>query len=313
MKNNNGNNISVILPVVYLNTYSTKALHSIAINISNYKSIDFIIVCSSPETVEQVKNIIDEITVGSNCKIICANNRSSNFLRGYARNYVETPFVIYQDCDDYIDYNLLIQKANMYSEDSILCFNIVKRIYSENNIFLRTEKIYQLNNGPISRIDKLPTNIVNKVIPTTYLDKLEFYDLPFSQDLSLSYQLFSMVDHVFLDDCIYTYEFYPSSSSKFCHTELSSLKQVDEMRGILIDKYKGRPYDIAFLKYRYDILLGYRYNYLGVLYPIARNFRILSIRHFGLSAVMRFLYHYAKLSINQFVVWCRSRFMRNTK
>ena len=161
-----------------------------------------------------------------------------------------------------------------------------------------------MSSSLIKTINKLPTNIVNKIIPIEIIKKISFYNIPFSQDLSLSYQLYLQVNHVFCDEIIYFYENNPQSTANINKTKYNSLLRVCAMKRIITRLYNKRMRykDSLFLQYRYDIMLESRFKYLGILYFPRYKCAHFNFFRFGFIETFKYIYHYIKSIENLIII-----------
>ena len=120
--------VSVIIPVIFLNEYSRKALIKIKESASSIKQILFVIPCSD-RAYEEITTIFTDSANCHNVKIVPTNNEQSNALRYLGAMYSETPYVYYQDCDDEVRYDLIIDSLKYCTGDNVLCFNINRKQY----------------------------------------------------------------------------------------------------------------------------------------------------------------------------------------
>ena len=288
---------TVIIPILYLTEYSRKAILVIKQKAKTFKHIYFLLSCRSDVRYE-VEELFDEVLMLNNLNIISFNGANSNGLRKYALSYVRTQYVFYQDCDDIVYYDVLLEGFEKCDGTNVVCFNIRKKMYDEQNSIVKDQVLYTMKTGHISKIQNLPTNIVNKLIPLSTLQKIAFYNIHFSQDLSLSFQLFDKAEHLFNAKIAYLYESNLLSTSGIKKTKYSSLLRVVVMEKLLLSLCSQNKYNKSYIKYRYELLLQSRFAYLGKLYLPSASLPIFSIQQFGIKGVGNHLYHYMKSYIS---------------
>ncbi len=255
--------VTIVLPIIYLNDYAHLAMKDLGEKKDIPSNIHFIFAVSSEEVKTEL--IGDLGNFAADYKIYVANNRSSNFLRGYAK-LAETDFIYFSDCDDYPDFQIISELAAAAKDKSIVhCFNVTMTTVDEDMNELHHHQIFHLKEGVIEDIKDIPTCVYSKLIPTKYIKQIEFPNLPFSQDWAISYQLNLLAKHTFTDVSTYKYIWYSTNSSSRKHTKEYGLKRVFVMCRLLTKLYKskGLLYERDFLAYRYAIMCSKRLNVIG--------------------------------------------------
>lgn len=264
--------ISIIVPVLSFNEYSLEVIKRINEDANMYINLQFIFVCSDQSIMYKLTDLLIDFRKINSVKFYNCKNYSSNFLRKSAIDFVETDFIYYQDCDDRVNFVFLNSIAYSINIENIYCFNIERIQFNDNNKIIERRKLYRhlsnIEHDHTLQIHQLPTNIVNKIIPITKIKLVIFYNLPFTQDWSISYQLFLYANHYFIDECIYIYNNYPFSTAHISNTRLTSLKRVSVMKKIIIEMYKTQNLveESKYINYRYNLVLQERYNSVGVNY-----------------------------------------------
>ncbi|MDO9153335.1 MAG: hypothetical protein Q7U47_06465 [Paludibacter sp.] len=285
--------ISIIIPVLSLNDYSIAVMKRINEDSNIYLNLHYLFVFSDELLKSKVIILLKDFTKINNVVFYNCNNNSSNYLRKLAIDFVETDYVYYQDCDDDVNYSYLNSIKFTVNFDNVYCFNIERIQFNQNNMVIEKSIIYnhlsKIKQNQILQIHQLPTNIVNKIIPISKINQVVFYNLPFTQDWSISYQLFLFANHYFIDDCIYKYNNYPFSSSNIVNTQLTTLKRVHVFGRIIVNVYKNKNLnnESKYLKYRYDMVLQERYFNLGVKYIPSFSFKNLSFAFKDLSLLIK--------------------------
>jgi hypothetical protein len=286
---------TVIIPVLYLTEYSRKALIGISKKADLYRQICFILPCTE-KVHGNLTIIFYEHGIKDNVIILKTNlqNSNSNFLRYFGMTQAVTDYVYYQDCDDEVDYQTLLDKTNLCTGDNIVCFNINRRQYDEKGDLKDERHLYYKNDFSVKKIDKLMTNIVNKLIPQKHLKQVIFYNLPFSQDWCISYQLFLYAPHYYVSKVAYYYENNTQSTAGYKKTKYNSLLRVCAMKGIISRMYRAcnRYNDALFLEYRYDVMLESRFYYLGKPYFPSYKWEQFNPVRFGIQEVIKHTYHF---------------------
>lgn len=283
--------ISVIVPIIYLTEYSRQAILDIWHKADIFSQINFIFSCSE-SVVADLKNYLGE-SEKCNVTIVSSRYNTSNNLRYNGLNYVKTPYVYYQDCDDEVDYQVVVNNLNHCNGENVVCFNIFRRRFDETGKVMDECSLFPDAGFDIKSTNRLMTNIVNKLIPTHFIKRVVFYNLPFSQDLCLSYQLFLLCDHNYVPVVAYYYENNPKSTAGYKKTKYNSLLRVCVMKGIISKKYRAerREKDAAYLEYRYDMMLETRFRYVGKLYFPKYKWVLFNPLVFGGKEVLKHIYH----------------------
>lgn len=289
--------ITIVIPIIRLNKFSRQVLKSIGDDISVYSNLRFLFVVSCEKVAEEVRLLISDI---SNVYQICVvNSFSSNYLRRMGC-YVKTDYVFFQDCDDYVDYDYLNRFDVHLCDNVVYCFNVYKHLYDVDGNIVKGFSIFSLQEGVIDDIKKLPTCVYSKIIPTNFLRKIWFPNLPYSQDWAISYQLYFLTQHYYLNVSIYVYNNYPTSSSQ---VKYSTKLGTNRVHSFYLYMYKrllneNRKYEAAFLRFRYSLLLHERYRKIGIRYYDFHITLKLLFRNFCLRNFASILYNEFNLLID---------------
>lgn len=257
--------LSICIPVSFLNNLSQLTIEESIRRAANLE-LEIVIGCSDKDVFDKLCKLCAN---ASNSTIFLKVGISSNQLRKQCLENCKQPWIYYQDADDLVDYSALLSfLLKNKSNNTIYIFNITKYIVKETEDFssrkidinfLEGKKIYTLSSGTVIRqIHKLPTNIVNKLIPRNEMLKVDFYNLPFSQDWSLSYQLFLLKEQIFIDLPIYSYLNSSLSEGHMNKTKRYGIRRVKSFQNILTKKFFYK-FEIGYLNYRYDLLILSRY------------------------------------------------------
>ncbi len=291
---------TIIIPILYLTEYSRATIFDIKNKIILYPQIKFIFSCYFTVDKEIIK-ILGEVEKLPNVKILFSNIKSSNYLRKNPINYIDTSYVYYQDCDDYVIFENLINDYKYCNGNNIICFNIRKKICNNNGTIEKEYNIYSIKEGQIKNIRELPTNIVNKFIPLKFLKKIIFYNIPFSQDVSISYQLFNLCQHFYVNNINYIYILNNKSTSGIKKTEYKSLLRVKAVEHLLCKQIEDKKI-LSWIKFRYELLIQQRFVYLNKLYFPKLNFHFFNVKYFGFKAFFYDVYHF----INAYIIFIKS-------
>lgn len=292
----NSYKFSVIVPVIYLTDFSRKAMQDIAEKADIYPQVQYIISCAEDVT-DELKSIFHENDIRSNVIIAPSKIVSSNHLRRHGVKYAESDYVYYQDCDDEVDYQIVLDRMFHCTGDNVVCFNIRRRQFNEDGNVVDDRNLYPQIDFEVRRINLLMTNIVNKLIPKKYLKEVSFYNIPFSQDLSLSFQLFEKGPHLYLSDSAYLYENNYKSTAGVKKTKKESLLRVVAVEHILSKLLKNKN-NKAFVKYRYEVIIQGRFAYLKECYCPSFSIMAISPYRFGIRGFISHLYHYIRSYIS---------------
>jgi hypothetical protein len=278
--------LGIILPVISLNDYSSSVIKKIGDLHQSHYNIEFIFICAESSVVERVSILLknkNRKSVYRNIKIINGNSISSNYLRGQGYKYVNSNLVFYQDCDDFVDYEFLSEfcKNHYPNDDSIICFNISREIFNELGVFQSRTTLYKwkykinsnengkFNPKLLDNLDFVPTNIVNKIIPKKYLEEVIFLNLPYTQDWSISFQLFLLTKHFLFDYNTYLYNNYPQSSAHISKTTIYGLKRVVVLKRFIINIYNkstNHKKMVKLLSFKFELMLQQKFQFLNIPY-----------------------------------------------
>lgn len=289
--------ITIVIPIIRLNEFSRQVLKGIGNDISVYSNLKFLFVVSCGNVEEEVRFLISGI---SNAYQICVvNSFSSNYLRGMGR-YVKTDYVFFQDCDDYVDYDYLNRFNTCLYDNVVYCFNVHKYLYDINGNIVKSFSIFSFQEGVVTDIKKLPTCVYSKIIPTKILNKIWFPNLPYSQDWAISYQLYFLVQHYYLNISLYTYNNYPTSSSQAKYSTRWGNNRVYSFYLYMYKKllHENRKYEASFLRFRYGLLLHERYKKIGIKYFDFHITLQLLFRNFCSRNFISIIYNEFKLFID---------------
>lgn len=300
--------LSVVIPVIYLTVYSRKAIHSIFQKALSQSNICFILSCSK-QTKEDLVSIWKEEGEAFNVRVLESSISESNYLRYRGAQFAESEYVYYQDCDDNVNYQVVLEGLNFCDGGNVVCFNINRIAYDEKGNVISNVNLYPSRDFEVRNINKLMTNIVNKLIPKKILEIVHFYNIPFSQDLSLSFQIFELCPHYYHATCAYLYENNPKSTAGIKKTNRSSLLRVIAVERILL-KILNNPNNKAFVEYRYENIIQGRFAYLDECYWPSFSFRGLNPFVFGISGTFHHLYHYVKCYVSSIQVYVKKRLIK---
>lgn len=297
---------TVVIPICYLNNYSREVIKRLA-NEKRYSNLEFLFSVSNLSVKDEIAPLFKD---SKNSYIIdVVGSTSSNRLRSRAK-IVQTSFVYYQDCDDWVDYDLINNKLNeITTDDYVLCYNFIWIDLNENGVLNFKKKQLNYPEGLVKRIEYVPTNIYSKLIPTKYIRNIDFEDLPYTQDWNISYSLFLIAPHIFSKTITYFYKNYKMGCSDYKNDSLEKIKYVKTYSKILIKQFKdkGLYKQAEFLKFRYNTVLIPR---LARFNKIEKPYFIPLKYYFGFS--LRFKISILYRSIKDSII-CLKVFLRNQK
>lgn len=292
----NSYKFSVIVPVIYLTKYSRKAIQDIFTKIDSFPHILFIFSCTESVVGElnaiSLKHGAKENTIIAPSKAVDSNNLRHNGIK-----HAKTNYVFYQDCDDEVDYQVVLDNFSHCTGDNIVCFNIRRRLFDIDGNVIDDRLLYPNKNYEIKNISSLMTNIVNKLIPKKMLEKVCFYNIPFSQDQSISFQLFERCPHWYCSRSAYLYENNCKSTAGLNKTKRESLLRVVAIERILMKILLNKS-NRAYVKYRYQLLIQGRFAYLNECYFPSFSLGAINPLRFGLRGSINHLYHYSMAYIS---------------
>lgn len=255
--------ITIVIPIIKFNSFSLSELTNLAKIKYKFDHLNFLFAVSTESVAKDVYTLLEKSV--QNYHVMIAHSSSSNYLRSFAR-FAKTDFVFFHDCDDSADYYLLDEYSTKDLTDDIYCFNVQKKVFdvSLKNV-IKAYNLFSLDEGVIKDIKCLPTCIYGKIIPKKILSKVDFPNLPYSQDWAISYQLYFLCKHLYVNRVLYYYNNYPSSSSSKNKSTLFGTNRVNVYGHNLIRKIRnlGYSYEADFLAHRYAILLNERYRQIG--------------------------------------------------
>lgn len=243
-------------------------MHNLGKDNTIYENLHFLFAVADDSIKAELEDIILEFK--NKYTIFVANSTSSNKLRSYSVK-ATTPYVYFHDCDDCADYDLLNRICvEQNIGDNILCMNVLKRHYNSDYVVSGRDSIlFNIPNGKINNICNVPTCVYSKIIPTKHLFKIEFPNLPYTQDWAISYQLYTLASHIFDNRVSYTYNNYDTSSSHHRHDTPYRVKRVATYSRVIIS-YMERTnlkYEADFLRCKYNIDLCNRFRHIGIFIP----------------------------------------------
>ena len=230
-----------------------------------YESLRFLFAVADDKIATELKLLLGNFI--NDYRIYVANTYSSNALRGCAM-YADTDYIYFHDCDDYADYEYLNTFcSNMSATDEIICFNVHKYVYDNKGNIVQEYDIFKNKEGEITSICNLPTCVYSKIIPTKYMKEIDFPNLPYTQDWAITYQLFLVAPHRFINYASYFYNNYPTSSSQSVHDTKYRITRVAAYGRIIarkMDAY-GKRFEADFLRARYNDAIFDRFIKIGVV------------------------------------------------
>ena len=290
--------VTIVIPILRFNEFSETVISELGKTTKTYDNLHFLFAVSDNDVSKRLNSYL------SNCKlsfeVYIANNYSSNFLRSIGR-FAKTEYVFYQDCDDYANYDLINDfTKHITNHDCVYCFNVTKHIYAQNGTIIKSLDIFTLKSQNISDIKLLPTCVYSKFIPTKFLKLIDFPNLPYSQDWAISYQLFILAKHFYINQSAYIYNNYPTSSSQKKKSTLYGTKRVNAYFLSIYRALKnaGKKYEADFLRFRYNILLHERYKVLNINYIDTHLSWRLLFYNFTMHNFSSVLYNYFKILFN---------------
>ena len=283
--------LGIIIPIIKFNKFSISAIKKIS-NEDNYENLVFFFIVSNNVVADELKSHI--IGIKNEFKIIVANNYSSNFLRSYAQK-VNTQYVFFHDCDDVADYKYLNEFiGNRYiANNEVICFNVKKILLDHDDKTIKEKIIFPLRNYFVKTIETLPTCVYSKIIPLDLIKGINFPNLPFTQDWAISYQLYNICsNHKFINNVVYYYYNYPSSSSQSYLDNKIRLLRVQAYSRNIINEYlvKNKKFEAEFLKFRYNNVLFNRFRRINIIikpYFVSLNFFLKSNFRTRLSIIFQ--------------------------
>lgn len=283
--------ITIVIPIIKFNDYSHRVMKELGANQIRYDGLKFLFAVSDDKVAQILRDYLKDFP--NEQQIYVANNYSSNFLRSFSRK-ATTSHVYFQDCDDYVDYELVNKYAKEdLPNDEVICFNVSKHFYNEAGKMFKQSILLNIKQRAIKDIELLPTCVYSKIIPVEFLRLIDFPNLPYSQDWAISYQLFFACRHQFVDKVTYTYNNYPSSSSAKRHAQLYGTNRVNVFGRILSKRARcsNLLYESDILRYKYAIMLTDRYNSIGVKYLKIHLTARMLVSHFRFMACAGYIYH----------------------
>lgn len=256
--------LTILFPIIRFNEFSRKAMKHLG-ELPYYPNLLFYFVVSNEDVKQELETLISGIR--NQYEIAVADSKSSNKLRSFATK-VKTDYFYFHDCDDVADYEFLNDYISTLTDTSTVhCFN-VDRIEVVDGEEKQISPIYNdFKEGEIQRLENLPVTVYSKFIPTKFATKIDFPNLPFTQDWAISYSLFLAAPHRFNRRSTYTYYIYGDSSSRSKYDTIPRLNRISSYSKDIINKYKSRRLkkEADFIGFRYNTTLAPRYARLGVI------------------------------------------------
>ena len=136
-------NISVIVPIYNGENYIKRCIESI-LN-QSYKNIEIILI--NDNSTDSTNKIIAKYLALPNVKAIINNQRIGPAeSRNIGLSKAKSPYILFLDCDDWIDLNCIERAITILDSDSTIDIAIweIKTAYYSNNFSVRYQ--YQYNN-----------------------------------------------------------------------------------------------------------------------------------------------------------------------
>lgn len=205
-KNNNGDLISVIIPVYNNERFFDRCIQSVIGQ--SYKNIEIIIIndCSTDgveKIIKNYKNIDNRIKYYKNDK-----NMGVGYTRNIGISYAEGEYIYFLDSDDYIEENCLkLLHSAIQENDSFSCMlKGYKEVNGERKCASRTKEELELLQSP-----SVDIRLFNKKVIDT--SKIRFSDLKIGEDLEFIFKIMIFNNSVsYVDEALYTYVIHNDSS-----------------------------------------------------------------------------------------------------
>ena len=253
--------ITVIVPV-----YNGESTIRICLDsLMNQSANNFMVFCIDDGSTDGSLAILEKYSCKySNVKIFSKTNGGLSSARNYGLDYVETTYVMFVDCDDYVDCNFV---RRMYegieeNEADILSCGVVKETVngdvigsfgSQKDYFIEVEKDPDV-------ICKMDVTACNKICRKTLFDSVRFPEGYVFEDSMTTPRLVARSNRVgFISDILYHYVMWDGSITRSQDKHLNDKKEICNV--LFKDSYRNR------YREQYDYLIfSQLFSYISVLF-----------------------------------------------
>ena len=263
--------VTIIVPVYNGERFVRICLDSLM----NQSANNFMVFCIDDGSTDGSLSILDEYSHKySNVQVFSKANGGLSSARNYGLDYVETPYVMFVDCDDYVDCNFV---KRMYEEiektkaDIVSC-GVVRETVNGNILELfgcQTEQLIEVEKDP-DIICKMHVVAWNKIYRKTLFDSVRFPNGYVFEDSMTTPRLVARSNRVgFVSDILYHYVMWDGSITRSQDKHLNDRKEICNV--LFKDFYRNR------YREQYDYLIfSQLFSYISVLfeeksYSIARE------------------------------------------
>lgn len=245
-------NVSVIIPMHNGELYISRCIESV-IN-QSYKNIEIIVVddCSDDNSCKIVNDYINEFSQIKYVKNnVCMGAASTRNLGLYLS---DAQFILFLDCDDWIDLNCIEKAINKFESDADIDIVVweVKTAYKHSKICGRYQYIYDNTLTSFTSLNLLSHSLENefflsplvgcKLFKKSFLiqNNLSFPDTLYEDDMFtfLSF-LYSKKIGIITGSCLYYYQHSESITHNFTEKYIIDFfKTFNLLYGYIDDRYK---------------------------------------------------------------------------
>lgn len=257
----NGMDVTVIVPVYNGVKYVRRCLDSLMRQTAN----NYMVYCVDDGSTDDSLMILNEYARRYNNVIVYSKaNGGLSSARNFGMKYLKTPYVMFVDCDDYVDQNFV---KKMYEEiiseeaDIVSCGLVKESVLDEKNISREHEynQLIEVEKSP-DVICTMNVTACNKIFKVRLFEEVCFPEGYVHEDAMTIPRLVARSRRVvYIPDILYHYVMSPGSITRGADPHLADKKKIIEV--LFEDDY----YEVYKEQFSY-LVLGYLYGYIYALF-----------------------------------------------
>ena len=264
--------VSIIVPVYGVEKYIERCARSLFEQTLDDIEYLFIDDCTPDNSIEILKNVLEEYPHRKNQVIIHRMEKNSGqaAVRKWGMLNATGDYIIHCDSDDWVDvtmYEKMYNKALEEGSDVVVCDYMVTDGESTQNIVKACQSVKPFEFLENMLFQRAPWSLWNKLFKKTAYSKIVYPDNSMGEDMAMSIQLITRCRHMaYIPEPLYSYYFNPESITK--NNSLDSCvrkyQQLFENSKIVLDFLEDTGLNI----YMKDAIIVYKHFIRTVLYPI---------------------------------------------
>lgn len=264
--------VSIIVPVYGVEKYIERCARSLFEQTLDDIEYLFIDDCTPDNSIEILKNVLEEYPHRKNQVIIHRMEKNSGqaAVRKWGMLNATGDYIIHCDSDDWVDvtmYEKMYKMALEEGSDVVVCDYMVTDGESTQNIVKACQSVKPFEFLENMLLQRDPWSLCNKLFKKTAYYKIVYPDNSMGEDMAMSIQLITRCRHMaYIPEPLYSYYFNPESITK--NNSLDSCvrkyQQLFENSKIVLDFLEDTGLNI----YMKDAIIVYKHFIRTVLYPI---------------------------------------------